>query len=151
MRATIDNATGLLIEAGDSTLETLIANAIAQGYTRNNITAREITRAEFQTLLAAVNANVVPSQVELWKARVVMKSTPWTGNFGGPGKTVFDAVQAAIAAITDVTRKRTVVEAIDYTNFVTRDGTIMKAIQQALGMTDAQCDALFIQAAAIAS
>lgn len=151
MRATIDNATGLLIEAGDSTTETLIANAVAMGYARAAFTVKEVTRAELRALLDAVNANVVPAEIELWKARVVMKSTPWAGTFGGTGKTVFDAAQAAVAAMTDQAKKRAALEAMDYTNFLTRDGSIVKMIQRALGMTDAQCDALFVQAAAIQS
>lgn len=93
--------------------------------------------------------NPIPAQVELWKARVVMKSTPWAGKYGGPGRTVFDAASAAIAAMTDQAKKRAAVEAMDYTNFLTRNGTVVRAIQQAIEMTDAQCDALFQQAAAI--
>lgn len=121
------------------------------------ITGREsLTPAQAAVLNAVLAAHdptkaAVPTQVELWKARVVMKSMPWGGTFGGAGKTVFDAVQAAAASISDSAKKRTALEALDYTNFLTRSGTIVKMIQQALGMTDEQCDALFIQAAAIQS
>lgn len=151
MRASIENATGRVIEGGDSTVETLIANAIAMGYARAAFTVREVTRAELQALVDAANANVAPVQVDLWKARVVMKATPWAGAFGGPGKTIFDAVQAAIAAMTDPVKKRVAGEALEYTNVLTRDGSIVATIQHELGMSDAQRDALFIQADRVAS
>lgn len=111
----------------------------------------EILDDKSPDVVAFETPSLVPAQVELWKARVAMKTTPWAGNFGGNGSTVFDAARAAVASMPDSAKKRAALEAIDYTNFVTRSGSIMKMIQQALGMTDAQCDALFIQAAAIQS
>lgn len=80
MRASIENATGLLIEAGDSTVATLIANALAQGYSREAFTVREVTRAELQALLAAVNGPA-PLPLELIQTRLeaeqVGATTAW--------------------------------------------------------------------------
>jgi hypothetical protein len=90
----------------------------------------------------------LPVQVERWKARVVMKATPWAGTYGGPGKTVFDAVQAAIAALPAAQQARAQ-EAFGAASYLTRNGTIVRGLQQAIGMSDAQADDLFRQAEAV--
>jgi hypothetical protein len=90
----------------------------------------------------------VPNQTDLWRARLVMKATPWTGTFGGAGKSVFDAVKAAIQALPAAQQVRAS-EAIEYSNVLTRSGNLVRAIQQQLGMTDDQIDDLFRQADAI--
>jgi hypothetical protein len=93
----------------------------------------------------------VPASVDLWKARVVMSTTPWSGTYGGPGKTVLDAVQAAIGDVADPARRAAATQALEYANAFSRAGSLVTMIQHALGMTDEQADALFVQAAAIPS
>jgi hypothetical protein len=112
-----------------------------------------LTSAQRTTLDAVIAAHdptlsAVPGQVDLWRARVVMKATPWIGNFGGAGKSVFDAAKAAIAALPAAQQARAT-EALEYSNVLTRSGSLVRGIQQQLGMSNAQIDDLFRQADAI--
>ena len=107
--------------------------------------------AALDAVIAAHDAARVPAPalVDLWKARTVMSTTPWAGTYGGAGRTVLDAVEAAIADLPDVARRTAATEALEYANTLTRRGSLVGTIQHALGMSDAQLDALFAQAAAI--
>ena len=148
MRACIEKSTGKLIEGtATSTPDVLVRNAVAMGYAAAAVEVREVTPAEYRALLDAANANLPPIQVEMWKARVVMKSTPWPGRFGGVGKTMFAAVQAAIAAMPDATKRMIAAEGLAGSRQLTRDGGNARMIRQALEMSEDQFDALLIQAA----
>jgi hypothetical protein len=59
MRAAIETATGRLVElSSDSTVETLLANALAAGFPAGTVTVRTVTQSEATALLAAANSSV---------------------------------------------------------------------------------------------
>lgn len=68
MRVCIDNATGLMIESqsgDDGGLDVLIANAVGVGYSAANVTAKVVTNAQYQALLAAVAPPVLDA-IDQW-------------------------------------------------------------------------------------
>ena len=115
-----------------------------------------LTRAEndpdtdaFNAWLAAGNAPgaavplpaPVPRSVAMWRARTIMKVTPW-----GEG-TLFDAVQAAIAGLPDPLQKASAEEALERGDVFDRDGVFVPMLAQALGISDEQLDDLMDKAA----
>jgi len=117
------------IEAGWGGLTTLQRNAV-------------------QTVIAAHNAAKVaaapvPAEVPLFKARFIMARTP-----RGSG-TLLTAVKAAIAAIPDEAERSLASEALEYANTLSRNGRLVTMLAPALGLSDADLDALFRTAAAI--
>ena len=81
--------------------------------------------------------------VAMWRARTIMKVTPW-----GEG-TLFQAVQAAIAALTDPLQKASAEEALERGDVFDRDGVFVPMLAQAVGISDEQLDDLMAQAAAL--
>jgi len=81
--------------------------------------------------------------IAMWRARTIMKVTPW-----GEG-TLFDAVQSAIAAITDPLQKASAEEALERGDVFDRDGMFVPMLAGALGISNEQLDDLMEQAAAL--
>ncbi|NBJ13357.1 hypothetical protein [Microvirga arsenatis] len=79
----------------------------------------------------------------MWRARTIMKVTPW-----GEG-TLFQAVQAAIAALSDPLQKASAEEALERGDVFDRDGVFVPMLAQGLGITEKQLDELMEQAAAL--
>jgi len=84
-----------------------------------------------------------PRSVAMWRARTIMKVTP-----RGDG-TLFDAVQAAIAALTDPLQKASAEEALERGDVFDRDGVFVPMLAYGLGITEKQLDELMEQAAAL--
>lgn len=84
-----------------------------------------------------------PRSVAMWRARTIMKVTPW-----GDG-TLFQAVQAAIAALTDPLQKASAEEALERGDVFDRDGVFVPMLAQAVGISDDQLDEMMEQAAAL--
>jgi len=82
-----------------------------------------------------------PRCVAMWRARTIMKVTPW-----GEG-TLFDAVQQAIAALADPLQKAAAEEALERGDLFDRDGMFVPMLSKALGISDEQLDTLMQQAA----
>ena len=78
-----------------------------------------------------------------WRIRAVSKATPFAGG------TVLDAVTAAIAGITDPLQKIVAEEVFFGGNILERDSALLVGMAVELGLTDAQLDDIFQQAAAI--
>jgi hypothetical protein len=78
----------------------------------------------------------VPSFVTNAQARVILLRTP-----SGPGRTLFDDVDAACHSIGGET-----LAFWDYANEITRNGQLVRNLAAQLGLTDAQLDELFRQA-----
>ena len=78
----------------------------------------------------------VPSFVTNAQARVVLLRTP-----SGPGRTLFDDVDAACHALGGET-----LQFWDYANEITRKGQLVRNLAAQLGLTDEQLDELFRQA-----
>lgn len=89
-----------------------------------------------------------PRQVEMWKARAVMATTPWNDAYGGSGKTILQAVQAAIQDLSP-TQRVLAETALEYGNYLTRDGSMAGVLRHALGVSDEQYNDLILQADAI--
>jgi len=79
--------------------------------------------------------------VAMWRARTIMKVTPW-----GEG-TLFDAVQQAIAGLADPLQKAAAEEALERGDVFDRDGVFVPMLSKALGIGEEQLDALMRQAA----
>ncbi|HZH10530.1 MAG TPA: hypothetical protein VEZ24_09175 [Microvirga sp.] len=79
--------------------------------------------------------------VAMWRARTIMKVTPWGGG------TLFDAVQQAIAGLTDPLQKAAAEEALERGDVFDRDGMFVPMFSKALGISDEQLDTLMRQAA----
>lgn len=87
-------------------------------------------------------APVVPSSVTNYQARAVLTVTPSSI----PGKSLFDLVNSAITA-----QGGLALQAWEYANDVARDGPLVISLASSLGVSKAQMDALFIQAATISA
>lgn len=85
----------------------------------------------------------VPRSVAMWRARTIMKVTPWKGG------TLFQAVQAAIAGLTDPLQKASAEEALERGDVFDRDGVFVPMLAGGLGLSDEQLDELMEQAAAL--
>lgn len=85
----------------------------------------------------------VPRSIAMWRARTIMKVTPW-----GEG-TLFEAVQAAIAGLTDPLQKASAEEALERGDLFDRDGVFVPLLAQAVGITDELLDEMMEQAAAL--
>lgn len=81
--------------------------------------------------------------VPMWRARTIMKVTPW-----GAG-TLFEAVQAAIAGLTDPLQKASAEEALERGDVFDRDGMFVPMLAGIVGISDEQMDDLLQQAAAL--
>ncbi|MEZ0169945.1 hypothetical protein [Microvirga sp. TS319] len=81
--------------------------------------------------------------VAMWRARTIMKVTLW-----GEGM-LFDAVQAAIAGLTDPLQKAAAEEALERGTDFDRDGVFVPMLAQMVGITDEQLDEMMAQAAAL--
>jgi hypothetical protein len=81
--------------------------------------------------------SIVPQSVTMRQARLALE---------GVGK--LDDVDAAIAALSLPTRKMAQIE-WEYSNEVQRSNGIVSQLGPALGLTEAQIDALFVAAAAL--
>jgi len=84
-----------------------------------------------------VVATLIPQSVTMRQARLALE---------GVGK--LDDVDAAIAALSLPTRKLAQIE-WEYSNEVQRSNGIVSQLGPALGLTEAQIDALFVAAAAL--
>ena len=84
-----------------------------------------------------VVASLIPQSVTMRQARLALE---------GVGK--LDDVDAAIAALSLPTRKMAQIE-WEYSNEVQRSNGIVSQLGPALGLTEAQIDALFVAAAAL--
>lgn len=78
----------------------------------------------------------VPSFVTNAQARVILLRTP-----SGPGRTLFDDVDAACHAVGGET-----LQFWDYANEITRNGQLVRNLAAQLGLTDEQLDDLFREA-----
>lgn len=79
----------------------------------------------------------------MWRARTIMKLTPW-----GEG-TLFDAVIAAIAQLTDPVTRVTAEEALARGDVFDRDGSFVPMLAAVVGLSDEQMDDLIVQANAL--
>lgn len=79
--------------------------------------------------------------VAMWRARTIMKVTPW-----GAG-TLFEAVQSAIASLADPLQKAAAEEALERGTDFDRDGVFVPMLAQIVGISDEQLDDLMHQAA----
>lgn len=86
---------------------------------------------------------IATRSVAMWRARTIMKVTPW-----GEG-TLFDAVQAAIAGLEDPLQKASAEEALDRGDVFDRDGVFVPLLAAAVGISDEQLDELIGQAAGL--
>ena len=84
-----------------------------------------------------------PRSVAMWRARTIMKVTPW-----GEG-TLFQAVQAAIAGLEDPLQKAAAEEALERGSDFDRDGVFVPMLASVVGISDEQLDELMAQAAAL--
>jgi hypothetical protein len=84
-----------------------------------------------------------PRIVAMWRARTIMKVTPW-----GEG-TLFDAVQGAIATLTDPLQKASAEEALERGTDFDRDGVFVPMLMQIVGVSDEQMNDFMIQAAGL--
>lgn len=84
---------------------------------------------------------VVPTQVTMRQARLIMLGTPVNGS------TMLDMVQASIDAIPDAQQRRAAQITWDYSSVVQRYHGMVPQLAAQLGLTDAQLDALFTAAA----
>lgn len=82
-----------------------------------------------------------PRSVAMWRARTIMKVTPW-----GDG-TLFDAVQASIEGLGDLTQKAAAEEVLERGDVFDRDGVLVPMLTQAVGISEDQIDDLMMQAA----
>lgn len=88
----------------------------------------------------------VPPEVALFKARFVMSVTPAPDK---SGRTVLQAVEQAVEAISDPAKKALAVAALEYANTVSRHGALVTLLAPTLGLTDELLDEMFRKADAI--
>jgi hypothetical protein len=84
-----------------------------------------------------------PRSVAMWRARTIMKVTQWQGG------TLFQAVQAAIAGLTDRLQQAIAEEALERGDIFDRDGVFVPMLAAVVGISDEQLDELMAQAAAL--
>lgn len=84
-----------------------------------------------------------PRSVAMWRARTIMKVTPW-----GEG-TLFQVVQEAIAGLADPLQKAAAEEALERGSDFDRDGVFVPMLAAAVGISDEQLDELMARAAAL--
>jgi len=84
-----------------------------------------------------------PRSVAMWRARTIMKITPW-----GEG-TLFDAVQQAIAGLTNPLQKASAEEALERGDIFDRDGMFVPVLAKIVGISEEQLDTLMQQAAGL--
>ena len=140
MKAVINKATGLMIESQSDAANNaaLIANALALGY--DDVTISIVDDAEHAALIAAREAlqpKAVPAEITMRQARLALL---------GAGKLA--AVDTAINAMDEPAKSAAKIE-WEYSNTVQRHNGFVTALGPALGLTDAQIDALFLAAQAL--
>lgn len=91
----------------------------------------------------AASGQQAPRIIAMWRARTIMKTTPWEGG------TLFDAVQTAIGEINDPLQRAAAEEALERGTDFDRDGVFVPMLAQAVGISDEQLDDLMDQAAAL--
>lgn len=96
----------------------------------------------FEPPALPIVATEVPQIVTLFQGRTIMRQMPMPG-----GGTLFDAVDAYIE--THKADNPTLYDAWNYSNGFDRSGAMVRALAPAFGLTDAQLDTLFTQAAAV--
>ncbi len=84
-----------------------------------------------------------PRSVAMWRARTIMKVTLW-----GSG-TLFEAVQAAIANLSDPLQKASAEEALERGDTFDRDGVFVPMLMQVVGVDEPTMDEFMEQAAAL--
>jgi hypothetical protein len=84
-----------------------------------------------------------PRSVAMWRARTIMKVTPW-----GDG-TLFEAVQTAIAGLDEPLQRATAEEALERGDLFDRDGVFVPMLAAVVGISDEQLEDLMHQAAAL--
>lgn len=91
----------------------------------------------------AASGQQAPRIIAMWRARAIMKLTPW-----GEG-TLFEAVRTAITGLADPLQKAAAEEALDRGTEFDRDGVFVPMLAQIVGISDEQLDKLMDQAAAL--
>lgn len=86
---------------------------------------------------------IPPRSVAMWRARTIMKVTPWSGG------SLFGAVTAAISAISDPLQKAAAEEALERGDVFDRDGVFVPLLAQIVGVNEEQLDTLMAQASAL--
>ncbi len=89
---------------------------------------------------AEIDRRAVPREVTNFQARALLKSMPGSAD----GRSLFDDVNDALEAMGGVPW-----QAWEYTTVFPRDSQLIAAIGSQLGLTDAQLDQMFAEAAAI--
>lgn len=84
-----------------------------------------------------------PRSTAMWRARTIMKVTSWEGG------TLFQAVQDAIAGLSDPLQQATAEEALERGDIFDRDGVFVPMLAAIVGIGDEQLDELMAQAAAL--
>jgi hypothetical protein len=85
-----------------------------------------------------IDPNAVPESIAMWQARSVLIDAG-----------LLNAVNAYINGIADPIIQGKARAKFEYSSTMRRDDPLLIAIAPALGLTDAQIDTLFIQAAAL--
>lgn len=85
---------------------------------------------------------VAPRSTRMWRARAVMKLTPFRGI------TLFDAVKAAVASLPEQHRVPAE-EALEYGDTFSRDGQFVPMLAGVLGLTETQMQELMLKAEAL--
>lgn len=98
-------------------------------------------RAYLEQIRNLPEVPLVVHSVAMWRARTIMKVTPW-----GSG-TLFQAVQAAIAGLTDPLQKAAAEEALERGDVFDRDGVFVPMLASGIGLTEGQLDEFMTLAA----
>lgn len=106
------------------------------------MTDEELAAIGLERFEPPVPAAPVPAKIALWQARAILTQTP----SGTPGQTLLDAANALVAASGDP-----VLETFwEYGVDVSRASPTLAALAAQLGLTGAQLDQLFRDAAVLA-
>jgi hypothetical protein len=135
MRVSIDNKTGLMIEMqSNGTNEALLSNALELGF--SDVSVRDVSELEYKELLTASNAAIVtvPFSVTMRQARLALL-----------GAGLLDTVTSTINSLPSTQKEAALIE-WEYSQEVHRNKALVAMLAPALGLTDAQIDALFITA-----
>lgn len=110
-----------------------------------NTWVRQLTATEYGWVEAAAPPEPDPEwyEVPAWRIRAIADVTPHGGG------TLIDSVNAAIAGITDPLEKAVAQEVFFGGNTLRRDSVLLTTLAAGIGLTDAELDSLFQQAAAI--